>query len=248
MQKNDYYVYVYLNPLKSGMHTYGNFISFYQEPFYIGYGCGTRMSHHLKEKKSANMHKFYTIQKIRNNNLEPIVFKLSTFLTKKDACVMEKFFIKLIGRHDLNSGPLTNMTCGGDGGDTLSKHPKLLEIRKKFSDRAKKQNEKNWADIEFRNKQSKSVQDSYEKNGLRELRSIQAKELWRNPEYKAKQEESRKQRIYEISDATRKKLSDSHKGKTAWNRGIPATTEQRQKQSEIMKNCWAQKKKRNTYI
>jgi group I intron endonuclease len=38
------------------------------------------------------------------------------------------------------------------------------------------------------------------------------------------------------NNETKKKLSESHKGQKAWNKGIPATKEQKEKQSLIMKN------------
>ena len=155
MPDTSFYVYIYLNPLKPGKYTYGNFISFQFEPFYIGKGKKDRIYIHLKEKKKS--HKFYIIQKIRKNNQEPIIEKLNFDLDDTNSKELEIFYIKIIGRSDLKLGPLTNQTDGGEGknrvlcsGETrkkLSKNFKgkhhSVETKKKISEakKCKKQSE-----------------------------------------------------------------------------------------------------------
>jgi hypothetical protein len=117
---NKYYVYIYINPINN-------------VPFYVGMGQGLRYKFHLKEssqnlKNRANVHKLNTIKKIMNCGLTPIVKFVDTNLSKEDAIDLEKFMISEIGRKDLNRGPLTNKTDGGDGIQNLSP-----EIRKKLS-------------------------------------------------------------------------------------------------------------------
>lgn len=115
-----FYVYVYLNPLKSGDYNYEN-LYFEYEPFYIGAGKNGRYLYHLEESKKenfldSNKHKINIIKQILKNNLEPIIIKLKENLNYEEAfSYWEKYYIKLIGRDDLGVGPLTNLTDGGDG-------------------------------------------------------------------------------------------------------------------------------------
>jgi hypothetical protein len=109
-----HYVYIYLNPTKTGPFNYGN-ISFDYEPFYVGYGKEDRKYNHLTEKLKGNKHKYYTIRKLIENDTPPIIITLYENLTPEKARFKEVELIKLIGRNDLKQGPLTNMTDGGDG-------------------------------------------------------------------------------------------------------------------------------------
>lgn len=118
-----HYIYIYLNPLKPGNFQFGKF-QFNYQPFYIGKGFNNRINIHIKEAKqiiendiepTGNKHKLNTIIKIINNGFEPIRIKLYENISDFSACRAERYFINLIGRYDLNEGPLTNMTDGGDG-------------------------------------------------------------------------------------------------------------------------------------
>ncbi|MBT3298699.1 hypothetical protein HN385_07245 [archaeon] len=95
-------------------------------PFYIGKGCNNRWYYHLYESQNIkkdgnyyNPHKSRKIKKIINeiginafitNNIK----LLHTDLTEKKALKKEKELIKSIGRRDLKTGPLTNLTPGGE--------------------------------------------------------------------------------------------------------------------------------------
>jgi hypothetical protein len=116
-KKNKFYVYVYLDPRKVGPFYYGEYM-FNYEPIYIGKGKGYRYKIHLKMAENNiddKTFKFYKIKSILNDGLTPIVFKLIENITENRALEYEKQLIKLIGRYDNNSGPLTNLTDGGDG-------------------------------------------------------------------------------------------------------------------------------------
>jgi len=119
---NNFYTYIYLNPLKPGRYTYGSFVSFLYEPFYVGKGKGNRQYDHLNENKntSYNKHKYYTIQKILEQKYKPLIIKIINDIESKCSLCYEKFLISLIGRKDLNKGPLTNMSYGGDGSNSES--------------------------------------------------------------------------------------------------------------------------------
>lgn len=44
-----YYLYIYLDPRKSGHYSYDSLASFFYEPIYVGKGNGNRLVSHLKE-------------------------------------------------------------------------------------------------------------------------------------------------------------------------------------------------------
>jgi hypothetical protein len=114
MIDNKYYIYIYLNPLKEGVFKYKNFI-FEHEPFYIGMGKGNRMESHAinTNKKTKDVDRL--VIEILNQGKEPIRFKLYENITVESAKRLEKSLIKLIGRKNLNKGPLTNLTNGAEG-------------------------------------------------------------------------------------------------------------------------------------
>lgn len=134
MNKFYVYVYVYCNPLKPGSYSYmenGIGIDFPCAPFYIGKGKDLRLDSHLKEAKKYydiieeetikeeklkyNRHKINTINQIQREGEEIIIYKICEKLEEETSYLLERFFIKLIGRKDKKLGILTNMTDGGEG-------------------------------------------------------------------------------------------------------------------------------------
>lgn len=112
----EYYVYIYLNPLKPGNFEYKKF-NFEFEPFYIGLGKKNRINRHINDAKyhKKKSLKDNIILKILKNNIEPIRFKLYDNITLESASRLERYLIHLIGRRDLNKGSLANLTDGGEG-------------------------------------------------------------------------------------------------------------------------------------
>lgn len=110
-----YYVYAYLDPRKKGEFVYGDY-KFQYEPFYIGKGKDYRHKRHLNESQLCdNSHKSNLIKKLVSNGQYPNILILKNELNEAEAFELEKKMIKIIGRHDLKTGPLTNKTEGGDG-------------------------------------------------------------------------------------------------------------------------------------
>jgi hypothetical protein len=103
---NIHFVYIYSHPTT-------------KIPFYVGYGKNKRHLDHIKEARKntpgKKSHKLNTIKKILKEGLEPIIEIVESGLSKELACELEEFLISEIGRADLGQGPLTNLTCGGDG-------------------------------------------------------------------------------------------------------------------------------------
>lgn len=106
-----YYVYVHLDPRKSGRYEYGDYCFLY-EPFYVGKGKGRR---YLQLYKSRSFHFTNKINKIKESGLEPIIIKIREGLTEDESFLLESKLISFIGREDLNEGSLVNFTDGGDG-------------------------------------------------------------------------------------------------------------------------------------
>jgi hypothetical protein len=142
-----YYIYIYLDPLKPGNYSYQDFF-FNYEPFYVGRGKNNRYKVHIqKYKLNSKNNKNSRIKNIMGNNLKPIIYFSSTGITFENSLILEKEAILKIGREKLNTGPLTNLTSGGQGvlGMTLSEESinkmknTCLErgIYKKFSENMK---------------------------------------------------------------------------------------------------------------
>lgn len=141
---NRFYVYAYLDPRRPGKYKYGKY-TFEYEPFYIGRGTGKRDKKHLSEteKNTCNLHKIRKIKKILiETSKQPIIIRIKEKASSNDVSIMEIYLIKTIGRVDLNTGPLTNQTDGGDGGmanvskevrQSLSNNSPKIWLGKKFS-------------------------------------------------------------------------------------------------------------------
>lgn len=100
----NFYVYFHINPLT-------------KEVFYVGKGNGRRAY-----RKNRN-----TLWKnIVNKYGDPIVLIVKRNITERYAFELEKAYIKLFGRRDLNEGSLVNLTDGGEGssGNILSNEQK----------------------------------------------------------------------------------------------------------------------------
>lgn len=115
---NNYYVYIFLDPRKPGDYNYGDF-HFDYEPFYVGKGKGNRYNDHIKQAmkiktRDNNYFKIAKIRNILNESQTPIILFVKQNLTDDEACKIEIKYISTIGRFNLNKGPLTNMTNGGD--------------------------------------------------------------------------------------------------------------------------------------
>lgn len=119
--KNDYYVYVYLNQLNSGVWTYLDHTFNYQ-PFYIGKGRAKREGVHLcPSLLSIKSMKNSIIKSIINELDEtPIHYRVYTGLTNDEALNIEIEMIKHFGRKDNGTGILGNHTDGGEGGNNFS--------------------------------------------------------------------------------------------------------------------------------
>lgn len=105
---NIFYVYVLFRPWDGS-------------PFYVGKGKGDRWRDHERPSENhPNRHLMNVIKKAKRLNLEIPKVKIRENLTELEAFEIEKSFIAAIGRG--KSGPLVNLTDGGEGSAGW-KHP-----------------------------------------------------------------------------------------------------------------------------
>ena len=124
--KNIFYVYAYLDPRKPGPYKYGD-NEFSHEPFYIGKGHGSRCTRTTKRSVWVGN----KLGKFKRNGLKVIIIKIAENLCEEDAYKLEIKTIKHLGRCNLETGPLVNLTDGGDGLRNPSQEcrQKMSEIR-----------------------------------------------------------------------------------------------------------------------
>ncbi len=136
-QKRQSYIYAYCDPRKPINKLYVQF-NFQFQPIYIGQGQKNRIYRHLKGiKGDKNFIKINKINAIKNSGKQPIIIKIKQNLTKKQAFELQKIYISSIGTiyelPNIISGTLTNMTSGGQGGDTFSGRTLSKQHRQKIS-------------------------------------------------------------------------------------------------------------------
>lgn len=128
---DNYYVYALLDPRKPGIYKFSlenQEIVFQFEPYYIGKGKdGRRKDHFTQFERSWNYNtiKFGKIKHIEESGYNPANYTIiiENNLSELNAHQKEKDIISLIGRIDLGTGCLANLTNGGEGSSGLiSKH------------------------------------------------------------------------------------------------------------------------------
>lgn len=260
-----YIVYVLLNPLKPGNYQYGR-LKFGYEPFYVGMSSKgeRRINKHLQEAEifletkecfSKNLHKVRTIVNIWRAK-QQVLFR--TFKKQcLDSCFeYEQHVISLIGRRATKTGPLTNLTDGGEGtcGQVRSKEYKQRmsqRIKQLYVDRPELKEE-----IGFRNSLEGMSEEHYKKmlEGHARRRTKHSAETKRkisqagigrkhSEETRAKIALANSLRV--ITDETKQKISKARTGKKApeWfgkyisecNSGSKRSDETKQK----MREAWA---------
>lgn len=123
------------------------------EPRYVGKGIGRRYQPKRRMRRRLNplLRRFLD----KHNGEVPVVI-VRQDLTDEEASSIEIALIKTIGRRDLKTGPLLNMTDGGDGVGDYWKMPenkeRITAYRRSRSDEFKKAAEDQWKDPEVRSK------------------------------------------------------------------------------------------------
>ena len=90
-------------------------------PFYIGKGIGRRVFNHETEAVGpGKSHKLNTIRLMKSLGYSIDYLVVEFFDCEATCHEREIYEIRRVGRHDLGSGPLTNLTDGGEGTTGLS--------------------------------------------------------------------------------------------------------------------------------
>ncbi len=193
--ETNFYVYIYLDPRNKGEFIYSGY-TFTHEPIYVGKGFGCRDKEHLRDSRlnstKGNYLKQRKLKKIISVGLTPIIYRIYENLTEEESLIIERMLISKIGRIVSKTGPLTNLTDGGDGvsGRLISDGFRLNQ-----SERMKEYYKNNRITEETREKISKILLD---------------KKMVRSKETKLKISNANKNRVY--SEEYLERMKEIRKG------------------------------------
>jgi hypothetical protein len=200
-----YYTYAYLREDRT--------------PYYIGKGTGDRLY-----KKGSRV---FAPPKDKSR-----IIYLKQNLTEEQAFKHEIYMIAVLGRKDLGTGILYNMTDGGDG---TSGWVPSEETRKRMSDAHKGENHHNYGKTlseEHKRKIGKGNKNKILTEETKKRMSDAQKGKTRSEEHRRNLSEANKN----PSEETRRKRSEAQKGEKNHNYGKTASEESRKKMSDASKN------------
>lgn len=133
-----YYVYMLLDIRFPGDYQYGRY-RFKYRPLYCGMGYGNRSHTHAKQAVKPTAAKTQKNIRIRNILKEtgkpPAIRYMKEGLLQQEAFDLECKLVQLIGRHNLRTGPLTNLSDGGEGQKNIVHTPEYRERRTAINNR-----------------------------------------------------------------------------------------------------------------
>lgn len=198
-------------------------------PFYVGKGSNDRIKVHRKEandlrhKPGRKTVKIRLIHKLWKHGLDFTEEIILDNLTEQESFETEKEIIKIYGRIDLETGCLTNMTDGGEGGvgwvatdeyrKKLSKALKGRIFSKEHIEKIRKANRGHFPSKETRKKLSIAGKGKTHSSKTRKILSDKLKGHPTSEETKRKISIANSGK--EISQETRDKISKANKGKVS---------------------------------
>lgn len=188
--ENKYYVYVHYRLDNN-------------QPFYVGKGCKSRY------KEFNGRSELYNRFKNKYGVYSKIIIKE---LTNEQACEIEMYLIKNMGRINNKTGILVNLTDGGESGfnriitdevrkkisntlkETYKNNPEIIERQKQSLKKTIKENPHIIDGIkekltgkkqseETKEKRKRTLKETWQKEELRELKRQQTKKLWEDGVY-----------------------------------------------------------------
>lgn len=213
-----YYVYMYLK--ENGT------------PFYVGKGKSNRHLAHLQEArkpstKDTNKLKINTIKKMLNEGKEPKIVFVDKNMDEDSAFELEEFLISEIGRIDLKTGTLTNLSNGGEGaaGQSRDMSGENNPNYKNRGELSPMWGRKHTDETKLKSslaQKGKTLTDDHKAN-LRKPKS---------EEGRANIAKARKESLYRPSEETKLKLSLAGKGKPSPLKGRKSSEETKRKISD----------------
>lgn len=165
---NKYYAYVYHDG---------------PTPIYVGKGKGERAYKHLSRKDKHPL--TCKLAKMKREGREPRI-QIIDAPDEAAAFEMEELLIAMIGRRDLGTGPLLNLTDGGEGASGVVCSQ---ETKAKLSASIKEVHTR----PEVKAKRSASLKEAMARPEVKAKRSAASKEVHARPEVKAKRNASIKE-------------------------------------------------------
>ena len=209
-----FYVYALLDGRKPKPIIIGGF-KVTHEPFYIGKGQGDRALHHvnaiLNGRNGTNAFKGNKIRSILRQGSQVLEVILDESLTERKAHAKEIEYIATIGRTPL--GPLTNLTDGGDGVSGLVHSQETIDkIRKIKSGTVMPEG---FVEKRAQSMRSRPLTEKLKTSEKRSASMLAYHEsLDQDTKAKIGRKVSRSKQGHEVSEETRKKISEALKGRT----------------------------------
>lgn len=199
-----YYVYQYIDPTT-------------HLPFYIGKGSDDRKFYHLSEtiETTINKRKYYRIQRIKKQGLDPIVEEIKSFDNEEDAYAFEEYLISFYGRKGYDKGGILMNICK-DSRPPSRKNKKLTvdqrnKMKERFTKEVKEEMSARMKGSIPWNKGKKGVQVAWNK-GLTGIpghpHSAETKQLLREANIGKRH-----------SAESKEKMSKNMKGRIPWSKG-----------------------------
>jgi len=190
-----------------------------QTVFYVGMGRGPR----AYGKTSRNP--FW--RAVVGPNKRPIVRFAQKGLTKEAALALEVRLIEYYGRRDIETGPLVNLSTGGEHAipGVTAKTNNAKAVRAK------------WQEPEYRKKCCEAAKRKFQNPEMSQHYSEAQRRRFTDPEQRRKASEANKNNPKVLAAAA--KGAEAVRGKEAWNKGQAASEETKAKQAQARRDWYA---------